>query len=110
MNTPETANPDDFAPDAGEYTGQQLEKILTSLIGSEALAKACVDPFDYALKLRTGEVIRFERARMLDPRWIHLSLGDWEQDAVKILPYKADRGVDIRVADIVWVMDAPEGS
>jgi hypothetical protein len=26
------------------------------------------------------------------------------------LPYPADRGVDVRIADIVWAMDAPEGS
>ena len=29
------------------------------LCGSEALAKACVDEFDYALKLDTGEIFRF---------------------------------------------------
>jgi hypothetical protein len=26
------------------------------------------------------------------------------------IAYPADRGLEVRIADIVWVMDAPEGS
>ena len=82
------------------------------MLGSQALTKACLDNyFDYALKLRTGEVIRFTGARVISPEWIHLDAtplyGGAEHNG---LPYKADRGVDVRIADIVWVMDAPEGS
>lgn len=82
------------------------------LHGSSALAKACMDDcFDYALKLRSGEVIRFTGARLISPGWIHLDVSDKEfQPKINRLPYKADRGVDVRISDIVWVMDAPQGS
>jgi hypothetical protein len=73
-----------------------------------ALAKACFDPFDYALKLRTGEVIRFESASLINSEWIHISIGDLPQ--IDSLPYKAERGIDIQISEIVWVMDAPMGS
>jgi hypothetical protein len=82
------------------------------LLGSKALAKACVDnPFNYALKLRTGEVIAFCGAEIISPGWVRLEVFPMEcQPDGHALPYPADRGVDVRVADIVWVMDAPEGS
>ena len=88
-----------------------FEELATTMLGSSALAKACVDHFDYALKLRTGEVIRFTDAKIIRPGWIHLDVtplyGCPESNG---LPFPADRGVDVRIADIVWVMDAPEGS
>jgi hypothetical protein len=86
-------------------------KLTKLLVGSHALAKACSDNFDYALKLRTGEVIRFSEARLISSGWIHLDVMEPDcQPAGPSLPYPADRGVDVRIADIVWVMDAPEGS
>jgi len=87
-------------------------KLTEKLLGSHALAKACHDNgFDYALKLRTGEVIRFLGAEILTPEWIRLEVARPRcQPEDNHLPYKADRGVDVRIADIVWVMDAPEGS
>ena len=84
--------------------------VITHLIGSRALLKSCSDYFDYALKLRTGEVIRFRGATLLNKEWIHLKIEDAGQNTECALPYKADRGIDIRLSDIVWVMDAPEGS
>ena len=86
------------------------DELLKKYNGSHALAKACYDPFDYALKLRTGEVIRFESARLISPEWIHIELRPEDQIVEKRVPYIADRGIDIRIADIVWVMDAPMGS
>ena len=82
------------------------------MLGSYALAKACQDDsFDYALKLRSGEVIRFVGAYVLSPEWIHLFVMPKRcQPENNRLPFLADRGVDVRIADIVWVMDAPEGS
>ena len=78
---------------------------------SPALAKACADEFDYALRLRTGEVIRFVSACMVDHTWVHLVLGDsLEQPPHDFIAYPAERGVDVRLSDIVWVMDAPLGS
>ena len=75
------------------------------LCGSEALAKACVDPFDYALKLDTGEIFRFNFARIINSGWVHIT-GIGENRAT----WGHERGIDIRLSSIVWVMDAPEGS
>lgn len=84
---------------------------LMAITGSKALAKACEDPFDYALKLKTGEVIYFHQASILNKEWIHLSLLPYDdQPSVGRIAYKADRGVDVRMSEIVWVMDAPNGS
>jgi hypothetical protein len=110
-----TTSPSDtecFCDEAYEKAWRCLEELATIMLGSRALAKACVDDcFDYALKLRTGEVIRFSGARVISPGWVHLKIAEVEfQPDEQALPFRADRGVDVRIADIVWVMDAPEGS
>ena len=90
---------------------RMFEELATTMLGSRALAKACVDHFDYALKLRTGEVIRFSEAEIIRPGWIHLEgCAPDAQPHKDRLPFKADRGIDVRIDEIVWVMDAPEGS
>jgi hypothetical protein len=69
-----------------------------------SLLKATVDCFDYALKLRTGEILYFASATIS---------GDYatleSQD-----PFSASnpcpRGIDVRVDQIVWCADAPKGS
>jgi hypothetical protein len=85
---------------------------LQSILGSHALAKACQDTcFDYALKLRTGEVLRFVGAELLNSEWIRIDLGGKDRwDTPNNFPFKADRGLEIRISEIVWVMDAPDGS
>lgn len=75
------------------------------LCGSEALAKACVDGSNYVLKLATGEVYHFTRARIINNEWIHI-VGVINRATFR--PY--ERGIDIRLSSIVWVMDAPEAS
>lgn len=90
-------------------------KTLESILGSEALAKACTDDaFDYALKLRTGEVVRFIGAKLLNREWVNITLAQnnqWDtRNNSNPFPFSANRGVDIRISDIVWVMDAPNGS
>ncbi len=86
------------------------ERLATAILGSPALVKACFDTFDYALKLRTGQVIRFGSARIINTEWVHIDLEGLDQKPGFSLEFPADRGVDVRIADIVWVMDAPEGS
>jgi len=83
----------------------KIEILCASNIRGRALVKACADPFDYALKLNTGEVIRFESAEFLDADWIRIS--DIKSSDI---PYPAPRGLEVRISSIVWVMDAPEGS
>lgn len=79
-----------------------------------ALGKAIDDPFDYALGLRTGQIVFFTSASLSKNRqWVHLDLDnsfvhrDQEKGEIE-LPF--ERGLDVRVADIVWVADAPYGS
>jgi hypothetical protein len=96
-----------------EIMMQQAEDKLLSIAGlPPALAKSCQDnPFDYALKLRTGEVITFSGASLLNLDWIHLTVKPMdEQPSVNRIAFPAERGMDVRLSDIVWVMDAPEGS
>ena len=105
-----------FEDEASFEAQYQLEdecnRLSQLLLGSSALAKACMDDcFDYALKLSTGEVIRFQGAKVISPDWVHLDvLSREDQPEINSLPYRAARGVDVRICDIVWVMDAPEGS
>jgi hypothetical protein len=78
-----------------------------------ALAKATVDPFTYALELRDGTVIVFMSAT-LHGEWVHLdeleNPSEISAQGKKTRPFTFDRGLDVRLADIVWVADAPWGS
>jgi hypothetical protein len=70
-----------------------------------SLLKSIGDPFDYALQLRTGLMIRF-RTSSIDGEFAHLT-------GVRVGPMNPavrfdDRGIDIRLTDIVWFCD--EGS
>lgn len=98
--------------DPDYYKGADaLEKKCYSLFGDGALSKSVQDEFDYALKLKTGEVIAFYGVDIINDEWIHLRVKPPEdQPHQNHLPFKADRGVDIRISEIVWVMDAPDGS
>jgi hypothetical protein len=82
---------------------------LLRILKSQVLVKACYDEFDYALKLRTGEIIGFKTVRVISDEWIHVKLDD-SCAAKNPFPFEVDRGMDIRISDIVWVMDAPNGS
>ncbi len=92
-----------------------------------ALAKACVDnPWQYAVRLRTGEGWLFEGAHPVSDTWVHLErvtpLEQIHVDGAPPLgspahqytmpqePMIFDRGIDVRLRDIVWVADAPWGS
>jgi hypothetical protein len=64
-----------------------------------ALRKACCDPFTYALELSSGQCFRFASAEIISPEWVHIVGGGADQLGFL-------RGVDVRVADIIWVADA----
>lgn len=78
-----------------------------------ALIKATWDHFDYALGLRNGMVLRFEQARIAGA-WLHLrGVSEWtsgENNLRVQTGYSFDRGIDIRLDDVLWVADAPQGS
>src|SRR5690348_16018807 len=76
-----------------------------------ALVKAFDDqPWNYALGLRDGHIIRFGGAKLCKGgKWITLLEfnGSIEISGVN---HKFPRGIDVRISDIMWVADAPDGS
>ena len=82
-----------------------------------ALLKASADPFSYALGLRDGTVVDFESAE-INGEWVTIIINDTVIPGVPInlitghgwKGRECPRGVDIRLSEIVWVADAPNGS
>jgi hypothetical protein len=71
------------------------------------LAKAMCDPFDFAIGLKTGPVLHFIGKTIdLKGEWFHLP----DPDKVYGLPFPFGRGMQVRLLDIAWVADAPNGS
>lgn len=84
-----------------------------------ALVKALGDPFVYALGLRDGRVLRFAEARLSpDRKWLEIigfggierEGGDGGSIEMSGVQYHFPRGLYVRVSDIMWAADAPEGS
>ncbi len=83
-----------------------------------SLMKAATDTFDYALGLRSGHILRFEFCRF-HGAWVHVTLSDTLDVPYQLerrggprlgTSYTFDRGVDVRLDEIVWCADAPQGS
>lgn len=73
-----------------------------------ALIKAASDSFDYAAFVETLGIVRFEYViPCTSPDWVTLVLLPGENAK---LPFSFARGIDVRLADIRWVADAPQGS
>lgn len=77
-----------------------------------ALAKACGDSFTYAAFIRGIGWVEFGFAVALDADWVELrEIGKpptKKRSGIK--DFTLDRGLCVRVADIVAVADAPYGS
>jgi hypothetical protein len=78
-----------------------------------SLLKACYDEFDYALKLSDGTIIRFAFAK-IHGDYVTL-MGGYDKgtlivDQPKPLPFIFDRGIEVRLSEIIWCADAPDGS
>lgn len=75
------------------------------------LIKAVVEPFDYALGLRDGRELRFSQA-IIRGEWVHLDIETnlAEQQAQATLGHPLERGISVRLSEIVWIADAPDGS
>jgi hypothetical protein len=70
-----------------------------------SLLKAIGDSYDYALRLRTGEVIYFQQATV-EGEFITLSgTGKDPFQQADELRYSFERGLDVRLDDIVWCAD-----
>src|SRR4051812_28660736 len=101
-------------PDAEPANGPEKEQQLISHGWPWPLAKAVVDDsFQYAIGLKDGTVIRFEGAdSSADMEWVTIhgtglktsSLGNADGT------FNFERGLVIRVSEIVWALDAPSGS
>ena len=90
---------------------ERERQLIIAIIGSEVLAKATMDPFDYAIRLRSGETIRFQEAKVISQDWLHLveaKLDSLSCDTKQ--PKEFPRGIDVRISDIVWAKDAPYDS
>jgi hypothetical protein len=79
-----------------------------------SLLKALMDPFEYALKLRSGEIYFFISARV-NGRFVTLELDDdprapFEETGIARPVLEFPRGVDVRLSDFVWCADSPSGS
>lgn len=73
-----------------------------------ALVKACGDSsWLYAAGLRTGGVIVFEGARPQagDGTWVHLT-GIQSEGTTIVRGLEMERGLDVRVSDIMWALDS----
>lgn len=100
VKTPTASESDDFP----EACPDCEDRLPASLI------KACYDYFDYALSLRTGETIRFSEAKICG-KWVHLTINaDLDSNDSNGSGFSLDRGLDVRLSDIVWCADAPNGS
>lgn len=86
-----------------------------------ALAKSAIDPYGVAIMLTTGTIIVYSGcipstdrkwARLMEPV-VRLHDGSIPGEKAKFnmdLPMSFDRGIDVRVDQIVWAADAPWGS
>lgn len=110
------------------YTDEELTELFPDVLGpvspNEAeqwepcedfrlppsLCKAVDDCFQYALKLKTGEIIQFESATVHGD-WVSLH-GDGASDSKlkQHFPFPIARQVDVRIEDILWCIDAPFNS
>lgn len=79
------------------------------------LAKACTDAFDYCLKLKNGDLIRFAEAKAISPEWVlikelDLRRSHFQSPNIYDNAFLFDRGIEVRISEIVWIADAPSGS
>ena len=82
-----------------------------------ALAKATVDYFTYACGLRDGTIVVFEEAAIVSRGWVRLNVIGYllfNRGPLTRLKdegdFTFDRGLEVRMSDIMWVADAPWGS
>src|SRR5262245_10308227 len=101
--------------DDEELTADEVmrkEQELAEWIGP-ALAKACFDPYRYLVVLRDGQRIVFSEAEYsIGSQWITLLPCDekFEELPACLGPYSCPRGIDVKIADILFAVNAPHGT
>ena len=76
-----------------------------------ALKKACVDSFHFVMKLRgIDHLLFFTDAEEVNEDWVHVTLDELSRVEAHKRGLNFERGVDVRVSEIQWVVDAPFGS
>lgn len=98
-------------PETNEFNDSILH-IANTYGYPPSLAKACVDQFDYALMLKNGVVYRFTEAEIINKDWVRIkgTLDAMQMHSESPPDMTFDRGIDMRVSEIAWVADAPNGS
>lgn len=112
-----------MSDDDAETQGQTCSEIYPGPVGWPwPLCKALDDEFFYSVGLRDGTVIKFTSARCDDTyEWVTLlgipvdEKGEPCDEGYMPIGYRdinapCPRGIVVRVADIVWAVDAPDGS
>jgi len=80
------------------------------------LVKALGDHFTYALMLKTGQIISFVEAEFISTSWVRLRQPQFHADMGELHLCSSfetaefERGLEVRVSEIVWCVDAPNGS
>ena len=74
-----------------------------------SLQRALVDSGDYALRLRTGEVVRFTRAERTGPSFVLLFASGQPATNLVSTERTSDfpNGLEVRISDIVWCARGP---
>jgi hypothetical protein len=73
------------------------------------LTKAIIDEWMYMVKLKTGEMYAFERAHYVNDEFVRIDVSyldePYTEHGLEQPKIFFDRGMEIRVSDIVWVAD-----
>jgi len=93
--------------------GLDEDSVLAKAGWPQALIKATQHSFQYAAGVRELGVVRFREAEVAGVGWVRLlpeEQSGFTQEELPGFSEPCPRGVQVRVADIIWVVDAPMGS
>ena len=105
----EEQEPEGHPDDSNKEADKERER-LAGLGWPPFLLKSVGDPFDYVAFVRGVGLVRFEYAEPVSPEWVRLRPHQYHDMQSPGLRYPCPRGLEVRVADLVYVADAPEGS
>jgi hypothetical protein len=69
------------------------------------LKKACLDNYQYTVKLAGDDAFNITHAVPISKKWVRLFPDD-VQEANSNLPFpQRNRGIEVRVTEIIWISD-----